>query len=195
MNKRVFQVGVSSAMLFLLAGGCAVESADGAGGEAIDTQPQDLSAFPGCTAVEAEDGSVTHTGTGNVAGSGSTAGWRLFTNGYAEKAFNFSSTAKHTIRVTARGEGVNVRQPNMRVSVGGVVLTNISITSTSNQSFNIGFTPPATGNRAIRVEFTNDAVIGGVDVNLIIDGWHVCPCHSWCSQGTPLASTCGCRLG
>jgi predicted xylan-binding protein with Ca-dependent carbohydrate-binding module len=193
MNKSLFQAGAWSTLFVLLAGGCAVDTTDETRGERVAAEREELSALTGCTAVEAE--TASHSGTGNVAGSGSTAGWRLFSNGFAEQAFNFTSTGKHTIHVTARGEGVTARQPNMRVSVGGVVLANVSITSTSNQSFNIGFTPPSTGNRTIRVEFTNDAVINGVDVNLIIDGWHVCPCHDFCSAGSLMAGNCGADSG
>ena len=102
-------------------------------------------------------------------GGSVTGGWNLWTNGSVQtpSSVTFPSTSS-TLAVTARGSVAGGVWPRMIVSVGGQVLSTVSVSATSWTEYGVDLTRAA-GTSEIRVSFDNDAVVGSEDRNLLVD--------------------------
>gem|GEM_PF-6789074 len=101
-------------------------------------------------------------------------GWNIWSNGYISTNHTFA-TGQTTLKVTARGTVAAGVWPQMTVSVGGTSLGSVAVNTTTYTEYS--FTSNVTGgSREIRVSFTNDAVSGNEDRNLLVDKLAVgCP--------------------
>lgn len=118
-------------------------------------------------------------------GGGASGGWNIWSNGYVSTPHTFTAGAT-TVTVLARGSVAANVWPNLRVSVGGVVLGNATVNSTSYAPYKFSFTATS-GAKDIRVEFTNDLNQNGQDRNLYVDrvdvGCGSTPPTPTCSDG------------
>jgi hypothetical protein len=115
---------------------------------------------PGAASYEAE--SMLRTG-----GAAVTDGWALLSNGHVRTNHTFVA-GRVRITVIARGSVAGGVWPNMVVRVGGVVVGTAAVNTTSWAPYVFDFTWPS-GTAEIRVEFTNNAVIGSEDRDLYLD--------------------------
>ncbi|HET9235043.1 MAG TPA: carbohydrate-binding domain-containing protein, partial [Candidatus Eisenbacteria bacterium] len=81
-------------------------------------------------------------------------GWNIWSNGYVSTNHTFTAGAT-SITVRARGEIAGGVAPHMVVSVGGVPIGNVSVTSTTFADYTFSYNAVA-GSREIRVAFDND---------------------------------------
>jgi endoglucanase len=117
---------------------------------------------PTCTGATYEAESMTKTTGGAVTG-----GWNLWSNGSVSTQHPFVA-APVRVAVVARGQSAGGVWPRMIVSVGGQVLSTVSVTSTSWTEYGVDLTRAA-GSAEIRVSFDNDAIVGSEDRNLLLD--------------------------
>ncbi len=107
-------------------------------------------------------------------GSAVTDGWRLASNGYVLTTHTFAGGLTR-ITVAARGTVAGGVWPRMVVSVGGTVIGTVFVNTTGFSPWVFDFTQPA-GSAEIRVEFTNDGIVGQKDRDLFVDKVSVgCP--------------------
>jgi cellulase/cellobiase CelA1 len=134
-------------------------------------------------------------------GGSISGGWNIWANGYVSTPHSFAAGAT-TITVVARGSVAANVWPNLRVSVGGVVLGNAAVSSTSYASYKFSFTA-ASGAKELKVEFTNDLNQNGQDRNLYVDRVDVScgsapptpTCTDGVKNGTETAIDCGGSCG
>jgi YVTN family beta-propeller protein len=120
-------------------------------------------ACPTCTPATYQAETMFHS-----TGGSATGGWNIWANGYISTPHNF--TARTTITIYASGSVAQSVWPNMRVSVGGSVLGNVAVNTTSYAPYTFTFTPTTPGSAELRVEFTNDFYQQNVaDRNLFVD--------------------------
>lgn len=110
-------------------------------------------------------------------GNSVTDGWNIFSNGYISATHDFSGPS--TITVRASGSVANGGWPHMVVSVGGVPIGNVFVTSTTFTNYTFNYTG-ASGNREVRVTFDNDLYAPPQDRNLYVDRVEV-----GCTSTTP----------
>jgi hypothetical protein len=114
----------------------------------------------GGATYEAE--TMTHSTGGSISG-----GWNLWSNGYVTTQHTFTS-APTRIAVTARGSSAGGVFPRMLVSVGGVLVGTVTVSSTTMREYTFDVTRAA-GAAELRVAFDNDAIVGSEDRNLYLD--------------------------
>ncbi len=130
-----------------------------------------------CTAKTYEAESMYHSTGGSISD-----GWNIWSNGYVSASHAFAAGAT-TITVWARGSVAANVWPNLRVSVGGTVLGNATVSSTSYAAYRFSFSASA-GTKELKIEFTNDLNQNGQDRNLYVDRVEVS------CGGSPPAPTC-----
>jgi hypothetical protein len=113
---------------------------------------------------------TTKTAGGLVTSSGASGGqyWNLWANGYIENAMTVPSTGTHDVEVVARGDVAGGVWPTMKVWVDGVLIRTQTVSVTAWTSYRTPYSLSA-GTHTLRVEFTNDAIVGTEDRNLKLD--------------------------
>jgi hypothetical protein len=135
----------------------------------IDCGGSCANACPTCNAATYQAETMFHSTGGSVSG-----GWNIWSNGYISTQHNFSSGLSR-VTVVARGSVAQNVWPHMVVRVGGAVVGDVFVTSTTWQSYTFNFTATS-GNKEIRVTFDNDANVPPQDRNLYVDRVEVtCP--------------------
>jgi len=150
------------------------------------------SACNACVPKTYQAETMLHSTGGSVAD-----GWNIWANGYISTQHSFSS-GTITITVFARGSVAAGVWPNLRLSTGGVVRGNATVSSTAYAPYTFSFTANA-GTAELRVEFTNDLNQNGQDRNLYVDrveiGCGNVPTTPSCSDGikngSETATDCG----
>jgi YVTN family beta-propeller protein len=149
------------------------------------------SACPACAPANYEAETMYHSTGGSTSG-----GWNIWSNGYVSTQHAFGQGAT-TITVYARGSVAANVWPNMRVLVGGVVLGNVAVNTTSYRAYSFSYAANA-GSAEIRVQFTNDLNQNGQDRNLYVDrvsitcGSTPAPtCSDGLKNGTETGVDCG----
>ena len=119
--------------------------------------------------TEAED-FATKTAGQEVTGSGNSgnAYWNLWSNGYIETPMQVPYTSQHQIHVSARGDVAGGVWPQMKVYVDGTLVLTQTVNVTSWTTYAIRRTLTG-GTHTIKIEFTNDGIVGSEDRNLKID--------------------------
>lgn len=115
--------------------------------------------------------SFTTRTAGGLTPSGGASGsayWNLWSNGYVEHAISAPYASQHEIRVVARGDVAGGVWPQMKVYVDGALVLTQTVATTTWTSYPIRRVLSA-GSHTLRVEFTNDAMIGTEDRNLKLD--------------------------
>ncbi len=105
-------------------------------------------------------------------GGWSPPGWNIWSNGYVSTFHTFEEAGPASLTVVAKGQAAWGVWPRMVVTVGGVVVGNIDVTSSSYQPYEFTFDAVA-GVHDIRVSFVNDYYGGGQDRNLYVDAFSV----------------------
>ena len=100
-------------------------------------------------------------------GGATTGGWNLWSNGYASTTHTFAAGVA-ALTITARGSPAGGVWPQLRVSVGGVLVGTVTVSSSGWQAYPVSFTATA-GAQELRLAFDNDAIIGSEDRNLYLD--------------------------
>jgi hypothetical protein len=115
-----------------------------------------------CLATSYEAESMTHSTGGAASG-----GWNIWSNGYiaTNHAFTAGTT---TLTVFASGSMAAGAWPNLRLTVGGTVIGNVTVNTTGYAAYPFTFAASA-GTQQVRVEFTNDYYANGEDRNLLVD--------------------------
>ncbi|SDL32266.1 cellulase family glycosylhydrolase [Pseudomonas indica] len=101
----------------------------------------------------------------STGGAGAEDSWNIWSDGYIEQSFAFSNPS--SLSVMARGEVAGGVWPAMTVSVGGTQVASFTVNSSEWKSYNFDVTGK-TGSQAVRVAFTNDAIVNGEDRNLLV---------------------------
>ena len=101
-------------------------------------------------------------------GASGGAYWNLWSNGYIETPMDVPYTSQHQIHVSARGDVAGGVWPQMKVYVDGTLVLTQTVNVTSWTTYAIRRTLTG-GTHTIRIEFTNDAIVGTEDRNLKID--------------------------
>jgi hypothetical protein len=143
-------------------------------------------ACPTCNAATYQAETMFHSTGGSVSG-----GWNIWANGYISTQHAFSAGASR-ITVFARGSVAQNVWPRMIVSVGGVTIGTVFVTSTTWQPYTFNFTATS-GNKEIRVAFDNDLNAPPQDRNLYVDRVEVtCPAPApFISVTLPVTSNWG----
>lgn len=122
---------------------------------------------------EAEAFSVKTTGgeTASTTASGLKF-WNLWSNGYIENAMTVQCTSRHELHVLARGSVAGGIWPTMKVYVGGTLVLTQTVNTTTWTAYRIGRTI-SSGASTLKIEFTNDGMVGTEDRNLHLDVAHL----------------------
>jgi|GEM_PF-870429 len=134
------------------------------------------SACNACVPTTYQAETMAHSTGGSVSD-----GWNIWTNGYISTQRTFAAGTT-TITVFARGTVAAGVWPNLRLSTGGVVRGNATVSSTAYAAYAFSFTANA-GSAELRVEFTNDLNQNGQDRNLYVDRVEI-----GCSSSPPTPS-------
>jgi len=132
-----------------------------------------------CTPQTFEAESITHS-----TGGAQDSGWDIWSNGNISTNVSFAGGST-TITVIAKGTSAGGVWPNMVVRVNGAQIGSATVNSASYASYPFTFNATA-GSQSVSVEFTNDAVIGSEDRNLIVDKFTVS-----CTGGATGGGTAG----
>jgi len=119
-----------------------------------------------CTPQTFEAESITHS-----TGGAQDGGWDIWSNGSVSTSVNLGGGST-TIVVTAKGTSAGGVWPNMVVKVNGAQVGSATVNSASYTTYPFTFSASA-GSQTVSVEFTNDALIGTEDRNLIVDKFSV----------------------
>lgn len=119
-----------------------------------------------CTPQTFEAESITHS-----VGGAQDSGWDIWSNGNISTNVAFAGGST-TITVIAKGTSAGGVWPNMVVRVNGVQVGSVAVNSAAYASYPFTFNASA-GTQSVSVEFTNDAVVGSEDRNLIVDKFTV----------------------
>jgi hypothetical protein len=113
---------------------------------------------------------TTRTTGGETSSTTASAGkfWNLWGNGYVENAMSVPYTSQHEIDVTARGSVAGGVWPIMKVYVDGTLVLTQTVSTATWTTYKIRRTLSG-GTRTLRIEFTNDGVVGSEDRNLHLD--------------------------
>ena len=112
----------------------------------------------------------TRTAGGSITSSGASGGayWNLWSNGHIETTMTVPYTSAHEIDVVARGDVAGGVWPIMKVYVGGTLIATQTVDQTSWTTYRFRRTMSG-GSRTLRIEFTNDGIVGSEDRNLKVD--------------------------
>lgn len=119
-------------------------------------------------AFEAESMTATKGGKKTDALASGGAAWNLWSNGELSTSLVTNASRRVDISVMARGDAAGGISPQMVIRVGGATLGTFDVLSGSYRSYDVTADLPA-GSSALVIAFTNDAVIGSEDRNLIVD--------------------------
>jgi hypothetical protein len=113
---------------------------------------------------------ATKTAGGNTTSVGASGGayWNLWSNGYIENAMTVPYTSAHEIDVVARGDVAGGIWPIMKVYVDGVLIATQTVDQTVWTTYRYRRTIGG-GSHLLRLEFTNDGIVGSEDRNLKLD--------------------------
>ena len=113
---------------------------------------------------------TTKTAGGDTTSSGASGGhyWNLWSNGYLENSMSAPSTGTHDVEVVARGDVAGGVWPQMKVYVDGTLVLTQTVATTTWTSYRVARTL-SSGSHVLRIEFTNDAIVGTEDRNLKLD--------------------------
>jgi hypothetical protein len=112
----------------------------------------------------------THTAGGSTPSAGASGGayWNLWSNGYVETTMSVPYTSQHEIQVAARGDVAGGVWPQMKVYVDGTLVLTQTVGTTTWTRYPVRRVLSG-GSHTLRIEFTNDAIIGSEDRNLKLD--------------------------
>ena len=119
-----------------------------------------------CTPQTFEAESITHS-----VGGAQDSGWDIWSNGNISTNVSFAGGST-TITVVAKGTSAGGVWPNMVVSVNGAQIGSATVNTASYANYPFTFNAAA-GVQSVSVAFTNDALIGSEDRNLIVDKFSV----------------------
>jgi hypothetical protein len=101
-------------------------------------------------------------------GGSAPSGWNIWSNGYISTNHTFNGAGPASVTVTARGQVALGIWPRMVVSVGGAVVGQVNVSSSTWAPYTFTF-DAAAGSRELRVAFTNDFNSPTADRNLLVD--------------------------
>jgi len=139
-----------------------LEPLNGADRPQMDALEPHLGTASACQRRTYEAENMTRSNGGTVTG-----GWSLWGNGYMSTSHDFPSGTS-TLAVTASGDPAAGVWPHMIVSVGGVRVGDVFVSSRTWTQYTFTFNGTA-GNREIRVAFDNDTRTATEDRNLKVD--------------------------
>jgi predicted xylan-binding protein with Ca-dependent carbohydrate-binding module len=96
------------------------------------------------------------------------AAWNLWANGHLEQTVDVAASGLHELTVWARGNEAGGVRPHMVVSLDGQTVLQADPKAGPYQAFALT-RQLASGAHKLRIAFTNDAVVGSEDRNLIVD--------------------------
>lgn len=113
---------------------------------------------------------ATKTAGGLTTSSGASGGqyWNLWANGYIESSMNVGTTGTHDVEVLARGDVAGGIWPTMNVYVDGTLVLTQTVSATTWTSYRVSRSLTA-GAHTLRIQFTNDGIVGTEDRNLKLD--------------------------
>jgi hypothetical protein len=113
---------------------------------------------------------TTKTAGGNTPSTGASGGayWNLWSNGYLETAMSVPYASQHEIEVVARGDVAGGVWPQMKVYVDGTLVSTQTVATTTWTTYPVRAVIGG-GTHTLRIEFTNDAMVGTEDRNLKLD--------------------------
>ena len=119
--------------------------------------------------MEAESFTTKTTG-GLTPSTTASAGmfWNVWANGYIENGMTVGTTGRHELHVTARGSVAGGVWPIMKVYVDGTLVLTQTVNTATWVTYKVRRTLSG-GTRTLRVEFTNDGLVGVEDRNLHVD--------------------------
>ena len=186
ISRKVRELGAAIGLLAIGFQGCSAnDERTGGSEEDVATTEEALTKnIHACAQYEAE--AMTRIGpTGTTSG-----GITLFSNSSAlSKVHSFDPGPQlHGIGVYARGTPAGGIWPKMRLRVDGAIQGPIQEVTVGTSYYNLYlffYTAPTTiGNHTMRIEYTNDGIVNGVDRNLHIDGISLsCPIGVRCGTG------------
>jgi hypothetical protein len=186
ISGKVGELGAAIGLLAIGFLGCSAND-ERTGGSEVDvatTEEALTKNIHWCAQYEAE--AMTRIGlTGTTSG-----GITLFSNTSAlQQVHSFDPGPQlHGIGVYARGTPAGGIWPKMRLRVDGAIQgpnQEVTVDSSSYNIYLFFYTAPTTiGNHTMRIEYTNDGIVNGVDRNLHIDGINLaCPIGVRCGTG------------
>ena len=155
----------------------------GATGSGATSSSGGTSSSGSCTPQTYEAESITHS-----TGAAQDSGWDIWSNGSVSTSVPLAGGST-TINVVAKGTSAGGVWPNMVVKVNGVQVGSATVNSASYANYPLSFNASA-GNSTVSVEFTNDAIVGSEDRNLIVDKFSV-SCTGSGSAGGGTAGAAG----
>lgn len=105
-------------------------------------------------------------GDANASGG---AAWNLWTNGYLQTTFTATSAGAKQIDVVARGDVAAGVWPLMRVYYDTTLVYEQTVSSATYRTYAVTLPAVTVGVHTLKVEFGNDAIVGGEDRNLKLD--------------------------
>jgi hypothetical protein len=100
-------------------------------------------------------------------GGPATGGWNIWTNGYVSQQHAFEAGSS-IVSVVAKGQAALGVWPRMLVSVGGVTIGDVFVTSSNYVSYEFPYQAVG-GSAEVRVSFVNDYYVPPDDRNLFVD--------------------------
>lgn len=94
--------------------------------------------------------------------------WNLWTNGYVENRVNFPTSGTYEVKVVAYGMLAGGLGPVMELRVDGAPVASRTLLEILPTTFTFQVTTSA-GTHRIAIAYTNDAIIDGLDRNLLVD--------------------------
>lgn len=111
-------------------------------------------------------------GDANASGG---AAWNIWTNGYIQTTFTAGSTGAKQVDVVARGDVADGVWPVMRVYYDTTLVHEHAVSSATYRTYSTTLPSVTVGVHALKIEFGNDAIVGGQDRNLKVDVVSVLP--------------------
>lgn len=184
ISRKVWELGAAIGLLALGFQGCSAndERTGGSEEDVTTTQEALTKNMHWCAQYEAE--AMTRIGSTGTTSEGIT----LFANTSALQQVHSFDPGFHGIGVYARGTPAGGIWPKMRLRVDGAIQGPNQEVTVSTSYYNVYlffYTAPTTiGNHTMKIEYTNDGIVNGVDRNLHIDGINLtCPIGVRCGTG------------
>ena len=94
--------------------------------------------------------------------------WNLWSNGHLTTTMHAASAGRKELHLIARGSQAGGVYPNLRVWLGNVVVTNLTVDSETFTKYVVPMTVGTYGSHTLKLEFTNDSNVNG-DRNVHLD--------------------------
>lgn len=135
-------------------------------GGTVTPPPPPAENVPG--SFEAEKMPATKGGYRTDAAASGGAAWNLWANGELTQTLVANGSQKVRITIVAMGQAAGGVDPRMEIRVGATTLLATMVPTGAYRSFSVDASLPD-GSSTLAIVFTNDAIIGSEDRNLIVD--------------------------